>query len=195
MDVFEIFQQAIENGQIGSRDLLRLEEFCNEKSSMLRDWAASVLGSLSDTCPSAAELLLKLVKSGRAEVAISAVAALHDLENNNLKLRVVSSGLKHRSKNVRELAACKAQRFRLYALLGELEATMADVKDENHRKNLNFSFALLRDGHLIEYLESGAVNITVAGPRSVVGETFSAESVKEMGLQSVIAKLKSSAKF
>jgi hypothetical protein len=195
MDVFEIYEQAMANGELSCRDLLRLEEFCNEKSSMLRDWAASVVGSLSDICPAAADLVVKLVKNGRADIAISAVAALHDLDNNSLRLRVVSCGLKHRSKNVRELAACKAQRFQLYPLLGELEDAIAAGTDENHRKNLNFSFALLRDGHLVEHLESGAVYVTVASSRSLVGRTFSKESVKEKGLQQIIEELKSSAKF
>ena len=195
VEVYEIYEHAVSSGDLGSSDLLRLEEFCYEKSSMLRDCAASAVGSLSDTFSPAGDLLLKLVKTGRADVGVSAVAALHDLKNVSLKERVVRFGLRHRSKNVRELAACKAQRFRLYQVLGELEEVLVAEKNEKCRKNLYFSFALLRDGHLVENVESDSVRITVAGPRSVSGQTFSKELVEEKGLQKLIDELKARAKF
>ena len=193
-EAFQIYEIGRE-GALAPEGLARLEVLCHEKSGMVRDWAASIAGSLSDNLPGAAQLVERLIHSDRADVAISGLAALHDLESMSLKVNAIRTGLFHRSKKVRELAASKAVQFKLTSLVSELEVSLTRERNEKFRKELKYYIGLLRDGVFVEELENGAIYITVAGPRAFTGRTYSKEMVDERGLGTLISEIQSCAKF
>ena len=195
LEAYGIAKSAMMQQELSASDLSRLEEISRDKSLMLRDWAVSVVAALSDVFPSAARSLERFVADGRGDVAVSAIAALHNVVNVSLKERVARAGLRHKSKKVRVLAGSKIQVFRLNVLLDELAQTITAEKDEECRASLEFSYHLLRDGHIIKNRESGALYVTVAGARSIISREYSKEMVEEKGVDRLIEALKSGANF
>ena len=193
-EAFEIYELG-RDGELAPASLARLEVLCHEKSGMVRDWAASIAGSLSDSLPGAAQLVERLVQSNRSDVAISGLAALHDLESKSVKVNAIRSGLLHKSRKVRELAASKVVQFKLTSLVSELEAALEKEQDEKSRKELKFNIGMVRDGFFVEALENDGVYITVAGPRSFTGRMYSKQVVDEKGLGNLLAEMQSCTKF
>ncbi len=191
LEAYEIATQAGIDAKLSSADLSRLEEFCLSRSSMLRDWALEVIGALAQGFPSAAELLLRFAAKGRADVAVSAVAALHNLNNLELFQRVVSNGLRHKSKKVRELSASKILTFEMTTLFEQLEYAVSSETDAECKKSLEFSFNLVKDGYVVTRLDSGEIYVTVAMGRGLCSQLFTEQKFHEIGLASILESIKS----
>ncbi len=195
LEAYEIAKAAMTQQELKPSELSRLEDFCCDKSLMLRDWAVSVVAALSDVFPAATRSFESFVEDGRGDVAVSAIAALHNVRNESLQERVARAGLRHKSREVRSLAGSKVQIFRLSSLLNELAQAITAETDSECRASLEFSYHLLRDGYIIKRRESGAVYITVSNARSIVSREFSNEMVEEKGVDLLIEALKSGANF
>ncbi len=194
MAAYAIFERG-RTGALDPQELRQLEDLCHERSKILREWAASIIGSLTEFHVSAAELLFSLVRSPRADVAISSLVALHDFEDKNLKVGIVRLALLHKARRVRELAASKALKFGLSEVLSDLESARQRERDEHFIGELNFHIGLIRDGFFVKYLEDGGVDISVLGKGSLAGRLYSKEMLVDKGIESLIAEMRSCLKF
>ncbi|WP_146151684.1 hypothetical protein [Ahniella affigens] len=190
LEAYEIGTRCEDTGSISVEELARLEGFCADRSSMLRDWATQVVGALGRIIPAAAELLQKLAGHGRAEVGISAVGALHFSDNLELFASVVSSGLRHKSHKVRILAACKIQTFGMRNLVGQLQDAIGRETNAEARGSLESSLRLLLDGYLVKQLENGEVYVTVSVGKAFRSQLFSPEEFRQLGIEAIQESLR-----
>ena len=82
-----------------------------------------------------------------------------------------------------------------HAVLEELALAIGREADAECRKSLQCSYFLLKEGHVVERSESGAAYISVAGPHSIVSQQFSAQDVREKGIDLLVEELKTAARF
>lgn len=192
---YEITRSAARTGCLESADLGIIEAFCRNPSSYLSEYAAELIGSLAVDFPAARQALVKLAGDQRVKARTGALVALHSCAAIEVREAVIRIALHDRSARVRELAACKAQRFRLLSLVEELQDAIAREVDASCKLGLEMNCALLKDGYFVEKLDAAAMRVTVAGKRSIVTREYSATELEQTPLAHLIEEQISSAIF
>jgi len=189
LKVYEIEKSVVATKQLKIDDLVLLEGFCRNNSSILSEFAASVVGSFAEDIAEARMALINLSGDKRINARINALVALHDCGTVQVREQVLRIALRDKSARVRQLAACKVQGFLLHSLLEELEGAIAREGDVFCRQAMIFSSCLLKDGYFLDHLTSGAVRLTIVVKNCIRSTVHSANDFREKGLTRLIQEL------
>jgi len=180
----DTFDRAAAADTLSHDDVKVLAEAARDRSSLLSEYAASLLGRLAERFPLARKAILELSKDRRLRARINALVALEGIRPSDLHVTVSRAALTDRSSRVRELAADKIRGWRLTQLLPDIEQAIACESDDALRGTLIFQRDLMRNGYSVA-AANGGFHVTCQAAGSGLTSTWVRE--EEFQLKGIAA--------
>lgn len=186
----EAFDRAEETGSLAFADLQMVVEGASSPRGMLWNNATGLLEKLSARWREAAEAVLAMSKSRKANVRFSALCALGKHTPADITDTMLAAGLADKSSRVRWKAAQRTEDLKRRHLLCDLEKAVQLEPNAKARAEIEHAFLMLRDGFILKAGSDGGYNLWVRTPRGSTGVSVSAEDLKIKGIDSIVAQVR-----
>jgi hypothetical protein len=185
----DAFDRTAVVGSLSQGDAELLKDAARNRSSLLSEYAASLLGRLAQRFPLARDAIAQLSKDAQLRARISALVALESVPVCDLHVTVGRVALNDRSRRVRELAADKIRGWRLWQLLPDVEQAIARESDVALRSALELQRDLLRNGYSVRPAHGGVSIVYQAAGTGLISTWVREAEFRTKGIAAIARQL------
>jgi HEAT repeat protein len=190
----DAFEAAAGRGEVTEDQLRRLVAIASDKREWLWPSGAEYLAILSENSETVCQAVLEMSRSSKWHVRFHALFCVGIMTPAAVTERLLVAGLSDKSWRVRWRAAVTINAFERRELLPQLAAALARETHPVTRAEMERSVNLLRQGSVVTSFADGSVEVTVRADRGCLIRRHSADQVRELGLDQLIAELEATAR-
>lgn len=185
----EAFDRSVATAVLNPADAELLTSSSLSNSSILSEYAASLLGRLARRFEAARGAIQRLSMDTKVRARVNALVALQSLEICDLHETIARTALIDRSAKVRNLAADRIRGWNLTQLLPDLERAITHESNEALRSTLEKQRDLLRDGYCTKRDADGDVHVTYQKDGGLISRLVRDEEFRKKGVAAIAREL------
>jgi hypothetical protein len=184
----DAYDVAVAAGKIAPGQLQVIIDAVSNPRTRVWENCIYLLQSASEQWPQAAEAILDMMRSTKANVRFAALCSLGPQTPSPVIDQAIRNGLCDRSSRVRWKAADKANQLDCKHLIPDVQRALQSETNARAKASIELDCAFLRDGYLAKPQGDGSFHISIKLPRGGTCVNVSAKELEERGIEAILSE-------